>query len=101
MVQGFGNVGTWAAKLVHEIGGKVVAVSDITGAVKNPNGIDIPALLKHKEETGSLINFNGADKMNADELLVCECDVLIPCALGGVVNRFTFWSSFLFLIYCC
>ncbi|KAL1813888.1 hypothetical protein ACET3Z_023953 [Daucus carota] len=86
-IQGFGNVGTWAAKLVHEIGGKVVAVSDITGAVKNPNGIDIPALLKHKEETGSLINFNGADKMNADELLVCECDVLIPCALGGVVNR--------------
>lgn len=76
----------------------MVAVSDITGAVKNPNGIDIPALLKHKEETGSLINFNGADKMNADELLVCECDVLIPCALGGVVNRFTFWSSFFFLV---
>ncbi|KAL8096049.1 hypothetical protein AgCh_037130 [Apium graveolens] len=86
-IQGFGNVGTWAAKLIHEIGGKVVAVSDITGAVKNPNGIDIPALLKHKAETGSLINFNGADEMSADELLVYECDVLIPSALGGVLNR--------------
>lgn len=69
-------------------------MSDITGAVKNPNGIDIPALLKHKAETGSLINFNGADEMNADELLVCECDVLIPSALGGVLNRFISWSAY-------
>ncbi|GAY64338.1 hypothetical protein CUMW_232760 [Citrus unshiu] len=48
-IQGFGNVGSWAAKFFHEHGGKVVAVSDITGAIKNPNGIDIPALLKYKK----------------------------------------------------
>ncbi|KAB5525277.1 hypothetical protein DKX38_023026 [Salix brachista] len=86
-VQGFGNVGSWAAKIIHERGGKVVAVSDITGAVKNPNGIDIPELIRHKESTGSLKNFQGADSMDANELLVHECDVLIPCALGGVLNR--------------
>ncbi|XP_076957834.1 glutamate dehydrogenase A-like, partial [Bidens hawaiensis] len=58
-----GNVGSWVARLIHEKGGKIVAVSDVTGAIKNPNGIDIPALLVH------------------------ECDVLVPCALGGVLNR--------------
>ncbi|XP_010274497.1 PREDICTED: glutamate dehydrogenase 2 [Nelumbo nucifera] len=86
-IQGFGNVGSWAAKLIQERGGKVVAVSDITGAIKNKNGIDIGELVKHKNETGSLKNFQGADAIDADELLVHDCDVLIPCALGGVLNR--------------
>ena len=80
-------MGSWASKLIHERGGKVIAVSDITGAVKNPNGIDIPELLKHKEATGSLKSFNGGDSMDPNELLVHECDVLVPCALGGVLNR--------------
>ncbi|KAL3337890.1 hypothetical protein AABB24_030178 [Solanum stoloniferum] len=86
-IQGFGNVGSWVAKLIHEIGGKVVAVSDITGAVKNQNGLDIPALLSHKEATGKLYDFGGGDVMSTDELLTHDCDVLIPCALGGVLNR--------------
>ncbi|KAK8686386.1 hypothetical protein V6N13_125411 [Hibiscus sabdariffa] len=87
VIQGFGNVGSWAARLIHEKGGKIVAVSDITGAIKNPNGIDIPELLKHKEATGDLKSFSGGDSMDANEVLVHECDVLIPCALGGVLNR--------------
>ncbi|XP_057976537.1 glutamate dehydrogenase-like [Malania oleifera] len=87
VIQGFGNVGSWTARLVHEQGGKVIAVSDITGAVKNPNGIDIPALLKHQESTGCLKNFPGGDPMDPNELLVEDCDVLIPCALGGVLDR--------------
>ena len=66
-------------------------MSDITGAIKNSNGIDIPALLSHKEKTGKLIDFAGADVMNSDELLTHECDVLIPCALGGVLNRFNLY----------
>lgn len=85
--QGFGNVGSWVATIIHERGGKVVAVSDITGAIKNQNGINIPELLEHKESTGSMKNFSGGDEMDASELLVHECDVLIPCALGGVLNR--------------
>lgn len=86
-IQGFGNVGSWAAKFIHERGRKIVAVSDITGAVENPNGIDIPALLKHKDSTNSLKGFNGGDAMDPNNLLIHECDVLIPCALGGVLNK--------------
>ncbi|KAL7188426.1 hypothetical protein ACSBR1_038305 [Camellia fascicularis] len=86
-IQGFGYVGSWAAKLIHERGGKIVAVSDITGVVENPNGIDILALLKHKESTNSLKGFNGGDAMDPNKLLIHECDVLIPCALGGVLNK--------------
>lgn len=81
-------MGSWAARLIHERGGKVIAVSDITGAIKNADGIDISKLLKHKESTGTLKNFDGGDSMELNELLVHECDVLIPCALGGVLNRF-------------
>ncbi|CAN6486813.1 unnamed protein product [Victoria cruziana] len=87
VIQGFGNVGSWTAQLIHERGGKVVAVGDITGSVKNPNGIDIPALAKYRKETGAIKGFGGAEPLDSDQLLVEECDVLIPCALGGVVNR--------------
>lgn len=86
-------MGSWAARLIHERGGKVIAVSDITGAIKNPNGIDITELIKHKESTGSLLNFGGGDNMDPNELLVHECDVLIPSALGGVLNRFNPYTN--------
>lgn len=85
--KGFGNVGSWAARLIHEQGGKVIAVSDVTGAVRNLNGIDIPALFQHREATGKLAGFDGTDVMDPNELLTHECNVLIPCALGGVLNR--------------
>ena len=65
----------------------MVAVNDITGAIQNPKGIDIPALLRHKDATGCLDGFGGAETMASDELLSIRCDVLIPCALGGVLNR--------------
>lgn len=87
MFQGFGNVGSWAAQLIHERGGKVVAISDVTGAIRNPNGIDIPAVMKHKSEGGALKDFQGACALDPSELLVLECDVLLPCALGGVLHR--------------
>ncbi|KAK7346776.1 hypothetical protein VNO80_21299 [Phaseolus coccineus] len=88
VIQGFGNVGTWAAKSIYERGGKVIAISDISGAIKNSNGIDIPALLKYKDDGNqTLKDFPGAEVMDPNELLVHECDVLIPCALGGVLNR--------------
>ncbi|EPS68533.1 hypothetical protein M569_06232 [Genlisea aurea] len=87
--QGFGNVGSWAAQLIHENGGKIIAVSDITGALKNPNGIDIPSLLKHtKEKGGGLKGFSGeADSFDPSSILVEDCDILIPAALGGVINK--------------
>lgn len=88
-------MGTWAAKSIYERGGKVIAISDISGAIKNTNGIDIPALLKYKDEgNGTLKDFPGAEVMDPNELLVHECDVLIPCALGGVLNRYEFLSLY-------
>ncbi|KAK9169399.1 hypothetical protein Syun_001539 [Stephania yunnanensis] len=84
---GFGNVGSWAARLIYENGGKVVAVSDISGAIKNSKGIDVPSLLKHTIEKRGVKGFNGADPIDANSILVEDCDVLIPAALGGVINR--------------
>lgn len=81
-------MGSWAAQLISEHGGKIVAVSDITGAIKNSKGIDIPSLLKHSVEHRGVKGFNGADPIDPKSILVEDCDVLIPAALGGVINRF-------------
>lgn len=87
LVQGFGNVGSWAAKLIHEKGGKVVAISDISGALKNTNGLDIPSIIRYSKENGNIKDFMEADAIDPECLLHEECDVLIPAALGGVLNR--------------
>ncbi|KAG8071652.1 hypothetical protein GUJ93_ZPchr0006g42723 [Zizania palustris] len=86
-IQGFGNVGSWAAQLIHQKGGKIVALGDVTGAISNKSGIDIPALMEHMNNSGSLKDFHSVEIIDAAELLVHECDVLVPCALGGVLNR--------------
>ncbi|KAJ6434086.1 hypothetical protein OIU84_017735 [Salix udensis] len=87
VIQGFGNVGAWAAQLISEQGGKIVAVSDITGAIKNSNGIDILSLLKHANEHKGVKGFHGGDPIDPKSILVEDCDILIPAALGGVINR--------------
>ncbi|CAI9101036.1 OLC1v1038261C1 [Oldenlandia corymbosa var. corymbosa] len=87
VIQGFGNVGSWAAQLISEHGGKIVAVSDISGAIKNTKGIDIPNLLKHVKDNRGVKGFQGADSIDPNSILVEDCDILIPAALGGVINR--------------
>ncbi|CAO2831902.1 unnamed protein product [Amaranthus hypochondriacus] len=87
VVQGFGNVGSWAARLISELGGKVVAVSDISGAIKNKDGLDIDSLLNYVKETRGVKGFHGADAIDPHSIFVEDCDVLIPAALGGVINR--------------
>lgn len=87
VIQGFGNVGSWAAKLISEKGGKIVAVSDITGAIKNKDGIDIPAFLKHTKEHRGVKGFYGADLIDPNSILVEDCDILVPASLGCVINR--------------
>lgn len=86
VIQGFGNVGTFAARFFHELGGKVVAVSDINGGLYDPAGLDIPALLQHVVLHRTVQGFPGRAVSN-DELLTLPCDFLIPAALGGVINR--------------
>lgn len=86
-IQGFGNVGSWAARLIHEAGGKVVAVGDLSGTTVNPKGLDIPALVKHAAEHRSIGGFPGGEQQPSDAILYQPCDVLVPAALGGVIQR--------------
>ncbi len=88
-IQGFGNVGSWVARLLHAEGGKIVAVSDVTGALRNPAGIDVPALYAYAAANKKIAGFSGAEAIPASALLAEPCDVLVPAALGGVLTRET------------
>ncbi|MBI4466661.1 MAG: Glu/Leu/Phe/Val dehydrogenase [Acidobacteria bacterium] len=81
IIQGFGNVGSVAAKLLHESGYKIVGVADIHGGIYNPKGIDVPRLLDHVLENGKLAGFPGCDRVAPQEILTRDCDILIPAAI--------------------
>jgi glutamate dehydrogenase (NAD(P)+) len=85
-IQGFGNVGSHAAKLLHESDFKVVAISDLSGGYFAKDGLDIPAALTYTLEHGSLEGFEGPSRISNEELLALDVDVLIPAALGGVIH---------------
>jgi glutamate dehydrogenase (NAD(P)+) len=86
-IQGFGNVGAHLARLLHGEGAKVVAVSDSQSGVYNPNGIDIPAALAHKQERGVLADLANAEPVTNEELVELPCDILAPCALEQVITE--------------
>jgi glutamate dehydrogenase (NAD(P)+) len=86
-VQGFGNVGAFFAKFVAEQGATVVAVSDSSGGVYNPNGVDIAAAFVHKGAGGSLSELKGGEAITNEELIGIDCDVFAPCALEQVVTE--------------
>ena len=85
-VQGFGNVGSHAAQYAAERGGKVLAVSDISGAIFNGDGLNIPELLEYVHTNRSIKGFPGSEALTNDELLALEVDALLPCALEGAIN---------------
>ncbi len=87
VVQGFGNVGSHTCRLLHERGGRVIATSDVFGAIHNPEGLDIAALLAWVATNGTVKGFPHASAIDAGELLTLPCDVLIPAALGHVLTR--------------
>ena len=80
-VQGYGNVGSVAARLFHDAGGVIVAVSDSRGGIGNDKGLDPRAVLAHKKETGSVIAYPGATAISNEDVLAYDCDILIPAAL--------------------
>jgi glutamate dehydrogenase (NAD(P)+) len=86
-IQGMGNVGSWTARLVAAQGGKVIAVSDVSGAVRNPAGLDVQALWEHVALHKKVAGFPGGDAFPPNALIAEPCDVLIPAALGGVLTR--------------
>lgn len=85
-LQGFGNVGSWAARFLKDAGANIIAVSDVTGGVYNSDGLDIDALQEHVRLNQGIVGFTGGDSISNEELLVSDCDVLIPAALDGVIT---------------
>ena len=86
-VQGFGNVGSWFARLVTELGCRVVAVSDVSGGIYRPDGLDVGPVLAHNGEAGTVAGAPGTEAITNEELLELDVDVLVPAALDGVINR--------------
>jgi glutamate dehydrogenase (NAD(P)+) len=86
VVQGFGNVGGMAAKLMSRCGFKIISVIEYDGAVYNRNGLDIAALAQYRTETGSIIDFPNAEPIGREEALLLECDVLLPAATENVIT---------------
>ncbi len=86
-IQGFGNVGSWAARELHERGVRVVAVSDLSGGIYKADGLDIPALLGWTSSRRHLVDAENCEKITNEELLELDCDVLMPAALGEVIHR--------------
>ena len=86
-VQGYGNVGYHAAQIIHHDGAKIVAASDSKGGVFNSQGLDPRALAKHKEETGSVQDYSGADNITNEELLELDCSILIPAAMDNQITQ--------------
>ncbi len=87
VIQGFGNVGSHAAAHAHDLGFKVVGVSDIDGGIYNPNGLDIPAVRAWMAEHKTLAGYMGAEPVTNSELLTLPCDVLIPAAMEGQITE--------------
>jgi glutamate dehydrogenase (NAD(P)+) len=86
VIQGFGNVGGMAARLMSAAGFKIICIIEYDGAVYNANGLDIRALQEHRKETGSIAGFGGGEDMDRNEALFLECDVLIPAATENVIT---------------
>jgi glutamate dehydrogenase (NAD(P)+) len=86
VVQGFGNVGSVAARLLHEMGVKVVGIGEVDGAIYNPNGIDIHGLILHKRQTGHVTDFPEVELIGNRELLELPCDILLPAAMENQID---------------
>jgi glutamate dehydrogenase (NAD(P)+) len=86
VVQGFGNVGSVAAELLHADGARVIAVSDVGGAVQNAAGLDVPALVQHVRAKRTVAGFPGGEPMDGAKILELPCDVLVPAALENQIT---------------
>jgi glutamate dehydrogenase (NAD(P)+) len=87
VVQGFGNAGSFSAKLMAELGARVVAVSDTSGGIYNPKGLDPQKIDAFKRETGSVVGLPGTEKVTNAELLELDCDILIPAAIENQIGE--------------
>ncbi len=87
VIQGYGNVGSWAARIMQQLGARMVGASDADGAIRNDAGIDAEALAEHVAQGGTVPEFPGAEPVEHDELLEIPCEVFVPAALGGMIHE--------------
>src|SRR5688572_3452550 len=87
VVQGFGNVGSWAARILQQLGVKIIGVSNADGAIRSDAGIDAVRLHDFVEQGGRITDFEGVEKISPDDLIAIPCDVLVPAALGGMIHE--------------
>ncbi len=87
-VQGFGNVGSWAARILQDLGARMVGVADASGSLRGERGIDAHALRRHLDDGGDLGDYvqQGVGAVSTAELLATPCDAFIPAALGGMIH---------------
>ena len=85
-VQGFGNVGSISAKMFFLQGARVIAVSDVSGAIQNKAGLDVPALLEYVAKTKTVVGFPASTPLDASDLLTIDCDILVPAALENQIT---------------
>lgn len=86
-IQGFGQVGSWTARLMQQLGCTIVAISNRSGAIKSARGIDAEACHRFLAEGGKLVEYRDADAIDREELIAQECDVLVPAAIAGTINE--------------
>jgi glutamate dehydrogenase (NAD(P)+) len=87
VVQGFGNVGSWTARILQQLGVKIIGVSNADGAIRSDAGIDAVRLHDFIEEGGKITEFDGVEAISPDDLTAIPCDVLVPAALGGMIHE--------------
>lgn len=87
VVQGFGNVGSYSAQLLHQLGCRIVGVSDVKGGIYNPKGLDVQALFQEIRSNGTVTTFPGVDQITNEELLELPCEILVPAALEEQITR--------------
>ncbi|MFQ5630892.1 MAG: Glu/Leu/Phe/Val dehydrogenase, partial [bacterium] len=87
IIQGLGNVGSYAAKYLIKGGAKIIAIAEYEGAIHNPGGLDLQAVIQHRKDTGSILSFPGtANLENSKDALELECDILVPAALENQIT---------------
>jgi len=87
VIQGFGNVGSYTAKFLDEMGSKIIAVSDVNGGLHEPDGFDVPSLIEFNSKNRTIKGCGQGSAISNEKLIGLECDFLIPAALGGVIHK--------------
>ena len=86
-MQGFGNVGSWVARIAYDMGFKIIAVSDVTGGIYSKSGLNIPEIIEYIKKNKSIKEYSNSEYLSNQDVLELDCDLLIPSAINNVINK--------------